>query len=202
MHSHALPQPGLTWGLYPEKRIPGNDRVWANRMNAWFTQIARPGLRRYTRIAHRSLVIEQSLGTLSLTDFDAAVRTLKQQLVRDGFSADNLAQAFALTGAACRRQLGMSPFVTQRIAAAIMLDNQLAEMATGEGKTLVAALTAATGALAGIPVHVITANDYLVGRDAEKLRPLYAALGLSVGAVLQNQDSNQRRAEYAHDITY
>ena len=202
MHSYALPQPGLTWGLYPEKRIPGKDRAWANRMNAWFTQLARPGLRRYTRIAHRSLVIEQGLSTLSLTDFDAAVRNLKQQLVRDGFSADNLAQAFALTGEACRRQLGMSPFATQRIAAAIMLDNQLAEMATGEGKTLVAALAAATGALAGIPVHVITANDYLVSRDAEKLRPLYAALGLSVGAVQQNQDSNQRRAEYAHDITY
>ena len=202
MHSHALPQPGLTWGLYPEKRIPGKDRAWANRMNAWFTQLTRPGLRRYTRIAHRSLVIEQGLSSLSLTDFDSAVRSLKQQLVREGFSEDTLAQAFALTGEACRRQLGMSPFATQRIAAAIMLDNQLAEMATGEGKTLVAALTAATGALAGIPVHVITANDYLVSRDADKLRPLYAALGLSVGAVQQNQDSQKRRAEYAHDITY
>ena len=98
MHSHALPQPGLTWGLYPEKRIPGKDRAWANRMNAWFTQLTRPGLRRYTRIAHRSLVIEQGLSSLSLTDFDAAVRSLKQQLVRDGFSEDTLAQAFALTG--------------------------------------------------------------------------------------------------------
>lgn len=202
MNANVLPQPGLIWGLYPEKRIPGKDRAWANRMNAWFMQLSRPGLRRYARIAQQSLEIEQELSALSHANFDAAVRSLKQQLVRDGFSADNLARAFALTGEASRRQLGISPFATQRIAAAIMLDNQLAEMATGEGKTLVAALTAATGALAGIPVHVITANDYLVNRDAEKLRPLYAALGLSVGAVQQNQDSHQRRAEYACDITY
>ena len=202
MTTHVLPQPGLIWGLYPEKRLPGTDRAWAQRMHAWFTQLARPGLRRYTQMAQRSLAIEAGLSALSTADFDAAVRQLKQQLVRDGFSTDNLVQAFALVGEACRRQLGMSPFVTQRIAAAIMLDNQLAEMATGEGKTLVAALTAATGALAGIPVHVITANDYLVSRDADTLRPLYAALGLSVGAVQQHQDSQKRRAEYACDITY
>lgn len=202
MNSNVLPQPGLIWGLYPEKRIPGKDRAWVNRLNAWLMQLTRPGLRRYVRIAQHSLQIEQGLGALSNTEFDAAVRSLKQQLVRDGFSESTLTRAFAITGEACRRQLGISPFATQRIAAAIMLDNQLAEMATGEGKTLVAALTAATGALAGIPVHVITTNDYLVQRDAEKLRPLYAALGLSVGAIQQNQDSQQRRAEYAHDITY
>ncbi|MDP1929796.1 MAG: hypothetical protein Q8K62_14920 [Thiobacillus sp.] len=202
MTAHMLPQPGLIWGLYPEKRLPGTDRAWAQHMNAWITQLARPGLRGYAQIAQRSLAVEARLSALPKTDFDAAVRQRRQHLVRNGFSADNLVHAFALVGEACRRQLGMSPFATQRIAAAIMLDNQLAEMATGEGKTLVAALTAATGALAGIPVHVITANDYLVSRDADRLRPLYAALGLSVGAIQQHQDSHQRRAEYACDITY
>jgi preprotein translocase subunit SecA len=75
-------------------------------------------------------------------------------------------------------------------------------MATGEGKTLAAVLTAATAALAGIPVHVLTANDYLVGRDAELLTPVFALLGLTVGAVTRPLDQAQRRAAYACDITY
>ncbi|MGA7178788.1 MAG: DEAD/DEAH box helicase [Thiobacillaceae bacterium] len=202
MHANALPQPGLIWGLYPEKRVPGKDQAWANRLNAAAMRLARPGLRRYDRIAQRSLALEQKVSALSSTEFTAAVRRLRQELARDGLSTENVAEAFALTGDACRRHLGMSPFSTQRIAAAIMLDNQLAEMATGEGKTLVAALVAASGALAGIPVHVITANDYLVSRDAARLRPVYNALGLSVGAIQQSMDSNWRRAEYARDITY
>jgi preprotein translocase subunit SecA len=202
MHAHALPQPGLIWGLYPEKRTSANDRGWVQALDTAVQRVARPGLRRYASIAQRSLAIEHGLRTLSGAAFTDAVRALKQQLARDGFDAESIAQAFALTGEACRRHLGMSPFATQRIAAAIMLDNQLAEMATGEGKTLVAALTAAAGALAGMPVHVITANEYLVGRDAAKLRPLYAALGLSVGAIQQSLDSQARRAEYARDIVY
>jgi preprotein translocase subunit SecA len=201
MADHALPQPGLIWGLYPEKRPPA-DGGWLRALDRAARRIARPGLRRYERIARRSLAIESGLRTLSREAFDDAVRTLRQQLARDGFSEDALVQAFALIGEACRRHLGLSPFATQRIAAAIMLDNRLAEMATGEGKTLVAALTAATGALAGMPVHVVTANEYLVGRDADKLRPLYAALGLSVGAIRQADDSAARRVEYARDIVY
>ncbi len=202
LHSNALPQPGLVWGLYPERRTSGKDAAWANRLNGIALRLGRPGLRAYERIARRSLEIEQGVSGLSGPAFTAAVRSLKQQFGCGGFTAENRAQAFALTGDACRRHLGMNPFFIQRVAAAVMLDNQLAEMATGEGKTLAAALTAATAALAGIPVHVITANEYLVTRDAAKLRPVYAALGLSVGAVQQTMDSNFRRAEYARDITY
>ncbi|MEQ1592683.1 MAG: hypothetical protein ABL892_09875 [Thiobacillaceae bacterium] len=202
IHANVLPQPGLIWGLYPEKRSTAPKHAWANRLNAIATRLSQPGLSRYRRIARRSLEIEAGMSDLSGSDFDAAVRTLKQQFTRDGLTPAALAQAFALIGHASRRQLGMSPFASQRIAAAIMLDRKLAEMATGEGKTLVAALTAATGALTGMPVHVITTNDYLVARDAATMRPLYAALGLSVGAVQQSMDSNDRREEYARDITY
>ncbi len=202
MQTHALPQPGLIWGLYPENRQPENNSAWLRRLNALGQLAGRSGLRRYEQIARHSLELEQHVSTLSSTAFSEAVRGLKQQLKKEGFNAETIAQAFALTGDACRRHLGMSPFVTQRMAAAIMLDNQLAEMATGEGKTLVAALTAAAGALAGMPVHVITANEYLVTRDAAKLRPVYAALGLTVGAIQQSLESNWRRAEYARDITY
>lgn len=202
MHAHALPQPGLIWGMYPEKRNAGHDRAWAQRARQLGARLARPSLGRYARIAGRSLDIERDMAALSGDEFDEAVRTLRQRLLREGFIPDTQAQALAVVAAACRRQLGLSPFVTQRIAAAIMLDNRLAEMATGEGKTLVAALTAAIGALAGIPVHVVTANDYLVSRDAERMRPVYESLGLSVGAVQQAMDSRRRRDEYARDITY
>jgi preprotein translocase subunit SecA len=83
-----------------------------------------------------------------------------------------------------------------------MLDNRMAEMATGEGKTLAAAICAAAAALAGIPVHVVTVNDYLVARDAQALAPLYAMLGLTVGHVAGSHDAATRVRAYACDITY
>jgi preprotein translocase subunit SecA len=83
-----------------------------------------------------------------------------------------------------------------------MLRGELAEMATGEGKTLAAGVCAATAALAGIPTHVITANDYLVARDAQNLQPLYSALGLNVAAVTSAVPLNERRAIYDADIVY
>jgi len=202
MQTHSLPQPGLVWGQYPEKRSRDKGSGWSRTLELLAARLARRGLHRHERIASDSLLIEKQLHGLDCKALADAVRSLKQTILREGLNNETIAQAFALTGEACRRHLGMSPFATQRIAAAIMLDDQLAEMATGEGKTLVAALTAATGALAGIPVHVITANEYLVTRDAARLRPVYAELGLSVGAIQQSMDSNRRRAEYARDITY
>jgi preprotein translocase subunit SecA len=83
-----------------------------------------------------------------------------------------------------------------------LLDGMLAEMATGEGKTITAALAAAAAALAGMPVHVITVNDYLASRDAEELGPVYRALGLSVGCVMQPDGEDVRRAAYGADVTY
>src|SRR5262249_15528352 len=112
------------------------------------------------------------------------------------------AEAFALVREATRRQLGTPHYDTQLIAGHIMLGNRLVEMATGEGKTLTAALTAATAGLAGIPVHVLTANDYLVTRDAETLGPVYRYLGLTVGAVTQPMDQAARRAAYGCNVTY
>lgn len=198
----VLPKPGLIWGLYPEKRLPAGETSWGSRLNTWSTRFTRPGLRNYAALASRSEIIEQNLRTLDRAAFDQAIHVLRQDLASRGLRPELIAQAFALVSLACQRHLGLSPFTTQRIAAAIMLDNQLAEMATGEGKTLAAILAAATGALAGIPVHVITANDYLVARDAASLQPVYAALGLSVGAVQQSMNSQARRAEYARDVTY
>jgi preprotein translocase subunit SecA len=98
--------------------------------------------------------------------------------------------------------LGRNPYDTQLRCAEALLDDHLAEMATGEGKTLAAALAAAVAALAGVPVHVMTANDYLAARDAAQLGLLYGALGLRTGVVLGHTPPDERRAAYACDLTY
>ena len=129
--------------------------------------------------------------------FQTRLKDLRARLAASAFANEATAEAFALVREATRRQLGLAHYDTQLIAGKIMLGNQLAEMATGEGKTLTAALAAATAAFAGMPVHLITANDYLVTRDAELLAPVYRALGLSVGTVTRPMDMAQRRLGYA-----
>jgi preprotein translocase subunit SecA len=96
----------------------------------------------------------------------------------------------------------MTPYDVQLMAAWSMLRGRMAELATGEGKTLAASLTAATAALAGRMVHVVTVNDYLATRDHAQLSPLYRALGLSAGLIVHGQSPADRRAAYACDIVY
>jgi preprotein translocase subunit SecA len=96
----------------------------------------------------------------------------------------------------------MRHFDVQVIGAFAMIKGMLAEMATSEGKTLTATLVAGAAGLAGVPIHIVTVNDYLAGRDAELMGPLYASLGLSVGIVVGGQNAAERRAAYACDITY
>jgi preprotein translocase subunit SecA len=112
------------------------------------------------------------------------------------------AQAFALVREAARRSVGQRHFDVQLMGGWAMLNGMLAEMETGEGKTLSATLAAATAALAGRAVHVITVNDYLAERDSEWMRPIYAALGLDVGCVRQGMDPDSRRTAYRAAITY
>ena len=112
------------------------------------------------------------------------------------------ARAFALGRELADRILGMRPYDVQLVGGWIMLEGMVAEMQTGEGKTLTATLPAATVALTGAPVHVVSVNDYLVQRDAELLAPLYGALGLSVGVIQEDMQPDERRAAYACDITY
>ena len=127
---------------------------------------------------------------------------LRVRLRREGFTDELLGQAFALVRSAAERSIGMRHFDVQLVGAAAMLHGMVAEMETGEGKSLTATLAAATAALAGRAVHVITVNDYLAGRDGEAMRPLYGALGLSVGCVVHGMDPAARRAAYGRDITY
>ena len=131
-----------------------------------------------------------------------AAGVLRSRFIRDGMTRENSLRAFALTREACARQLGLRHYRVQLMGGAAMLDRCLAEMETGEGKTITALLPAAAFALAGWPVHVVTVNDYLAERDSEQLRPVYESLGLSVGLVIHGQQPAERRAAYAADVTY
>jgi preprotein translocase subunit SecA len=194
----------MLWGAYPERRAPraaGLER-FAERLLA---RLAVPDAYlawRHRRFLDQVAARRHAWSGLDSAQLSARLAALRPELSQTGAHAACLPEAFALIALQCRAMLGLSPFDTQLIAARAMLDNQLVEMATGEGKTLAVGLAAAVGALAGMPVHVVTANDYLVERDAERLGPLYAALGLSVGWVLGRHDAEARRAAYARDITY
>ncbi len=136
----------------------------------------------------------------SLKDSDPAEASYKEDLVRA--LEPVTVPAFALVREAGRRFLKMRHFDVQLIGGMVLNDGKIAEMKTGEGKTLVATLPAALNALAGRGVHIVTVNDYLARRDAEWMSPLYKALGLSVGVIVHDLDDVQRRAAYGADITY
>jgi preprotein translocase subunit SecA len=129
-------------------------------------------------------------------------RTLGQRLRREGFTRELVGKAFALIREVAGRRLGMRHFDVQLIGGLVLLEGMVAEMETGEGKTLTATLAAGTAALAGIPVHVVTVNDYLALRDGETMGPVYQALGLTVGVIRHGLEPAARRAAYRCDITY
>ena len=203
MKSASVLLPGLALGSYPERALDSS--ATSSGAGGRRSAPVLPGRLEQRRQQRFVAGVESHAGALSALSedaFQARVRQLRARLGAEGFGEQITAEAFAVVREATRRHLGLAHYPTQLIAGRIMLDNRLAEMATGEGKTLTAALTAATAALAGIPVHVITANDYLVARDAELLRTVYGALRLTVGAVTQPMDQAGRRAAYACDITY
>ena len=129
-------------------------------------------------------------------------RVLRDDLRRHGFNAEPAARCFALVREAAGRVLGQRHYDTQLIAGWWLLRGMLVEMATGEGKTFAATLPACAAALAGLPVHVITVNDYLATRDAHTMGPLYEFFGLKCAAVVHGMGKPERRAAYASHITY
>ena len=127
---------------------------------------------------------------------------LRGRLLSMSFDADEIALSFALAREAARRHTGMRHFRVQLLGGAAMMRGTLAEMQTGEGKSLTALLPAVSAALIGRPVHIITVNDYLARRDAEQFRSAYNALGLTVGVVEHGQQAQDRQRAYACDVTY
>ena len=137
---------------------------------------------------------------------DAELREEADELrkrARDGESLDDLLpEAFALTREAARRTIGQRHYDVQLIGGMVLHDGAIAEMKTGEGKTLTATLAVFLNTLAGESVHLVTVNDYLARRDAEWMKPIYDALGVSVAAIQEGDDHATRQEKYAGDVTY
>ena len=127
---------------------------------------------------------------------------IKRDLHCKGLKDEVLYRAFAIIREIAKRELDMPHYDSQLTGGWIMMQGKIAEMQTGEGKTLTATLPASCAAMSNMPVHVVTVNDYLVERDANLMRPVYARLGLSVGCVIDGMDEAERQQAYRCDITY
>ncbi len=146
--------------------------------------------------------MEPEVHGLSTAAFRARVDELRDMARVDRLEGDSLNMAFAIAREAALRTLGKRPYPVQLMGAMCMCDNQVAEMATGEGKTLTAALSASIWGWHGRPVHIITVNDYLVARDAETMRPVYEMLGLTVGAIVHELTPQERIDIYRRGVVY
>jgi preprotein translocase subunit SecA len=163
----------------------------------------------YTRARSRNALKQLVAGTAKIATRCATVASLTDELIRERFRAlsgvaesDRVTEGFALVCEVASRTLGMRPFDVQVTGGLALLAGKLAEMRTGEGKTLTIVAPAAVLALEGRGVHVVTANSYLARRDAELMRPVYEALGLSVAFIGQGQSPEEKRSAYAADVTY
>ena len=161
-------------------------------------------VKQYRKKAQAITALEANYEKLSDEELQSEFNKLKELVQKEEKSLnDILMQSFAITKEASRRVLNMRPYDVQLIGAMVLHEGRIAEMKTGEGKTLVGSLAVALNALSGKGVHVVTVNDYLASRDANELRPLYNFLGFSVGAVVGGLKNDQeRREQYACDITY
>ncbi|MEW6164091.1 MAG: preprotein translocase subunit SecA [Pseudomonadota bacterium] len=159
-------------------------------------------LRQYSSAVSRINVLEGRMQALGDADLAAMTPALKAR-VENGESLDSLLpEAFAVVREAARRVLGLRHFDVQLVGGMVLNDNKIAEMRTGEGKTLMATLPAYLNALSGKGVHVVTVNDYLASRDAAWMGRVYSFLGLTVGCNLPHMNHEAKQAAYAADITY
>ena len=159
-------------------------------------------VKRYRKAVESINVLEEQFKALSDEQLKAKTDEFRQRLQQGTSLNDLLPEAFAAVREAGKRTLGMRHFDVQMIGGMVLHDGKIAEMRTGEGKTLVATLPAYLNALSGKGVHVVTVNDYLASRDANWMRPVYEALGMTVGVILSQQPGHEKRAAYAADITY
>ena len=159
-------------------------------------------LKRIGPVVEEINAFEERMRSLSDEELKGITPALRQRLA-DGEQLDALLpEAFAAVREAARRAINMRHFDVQLIGGVVLHEGKIAEMATGEGKTLVATLPVYLNALSGEGVHVVTVNDYLAKRDAEWMGPIYAFLGISVGVVVHGLEDDERKEMYACDVTY
>ena len=204
MTRHSTFRPGIVEGLYPERSLPTVgflDHIFAKFGNTC------KKLFKYNQRTLRAVVkavnqYTSEFGSLDDLALDEKIIQIKLSLIQQGLEDKIIVEAFALIREVAARKVGLRHFDVQLIGGWVIIKGMVAEMDTGEGKTLVATLPACTAAMAGIPVHIVTVNDYLVERDAAVLEPIYQAFGLTVGVITEGMDLAARQVAYACDITY
>ena len=159
-------------------------------------------IKKFSAQVEQVMALEDSYRQLSDEDLKAKTQVFKDRLAQGETLDDILPEAFAACREAADRVLGMRPYRVQVIGGIVLHQGRIAEMKTGEGKTLVAILPAYLNALTGKGVHIVTVNDYLAKRDSEWMGKVYRFMGLSVGLIVHGLTAAQRRAAYAADITY
>jgi len=190
--------------IYPERDEPRIKKAdqWAAAVGGIFAPWLRPRAERFSKII--AAVNSQAPAVEGISDHKVLEisQLLRLRLRNEGYTEELVAQAFALVRELAGRTVGLRHLDVQLIGGAVLLSGMVAEMETGEGKTLTATLPACTLALGGIPVHIITVNDYLAQRDADWMGPIYRALGLTVGTIVHGIDPAARRRAYRCDVTY
>lgn len=184
----GMPSTGLDY-LY-HRHVARHFAAWRNKQ------------RRSALLVEEIVATHKTYSVLSDTELRQQANELRRELRSQGLSDHFLVHGFALLREVSTRTTGMRHFRSQLLAGLVMLDGAIAEMETGEGKTLAVTLPAALVAMAGVPVHVITVNDYLAHRDRQLMKPIYEFLGLSVGEIISTTTAEQRRYSYRCDITY
>ena len=197
-------RPGVTLGRYPQQRNAdlGALATWVKQnINTvkfyWQKQKIKPSF-----IVKKVNQYEQQLEHFSAQELQTHIQQLKHNLHRKGLSEKLIVEAFASIRETAWRTLGKRHYDVQVFGGWAMMNGMIAEMATGEGKTLTATLPACTAAMAGIPVHVITSNDYLAKRDQELLQPLYHQLGLTSAFVVDGMEIADRQNAYECNIVH
>jgi preprotein translocase subunit SecA len=174
----------------------------ANFLTSLFGSRNQRLLRQYSKVVKKINSLEEGLQALSDSELRARTEDFRQRYA-DGETLDQLLpEAFAVGREASVRTMGMRPFDVQLIGGMVLHDGNIAEMRTGEGKTLMSTLPAYLNAISSDGVHVVTVNEYLAQRDADWMRPIYEFLGLTVGVSKSGQSAEEKRAAYDSDITY
>jgi preprotein translocase subunit SecA len=193
------------WAVFDARRVKAPELKNVDAaMNTLVGKIKNrlPVLARLKAQAERIELLEKGVMTLGSTQFQAAVKDHRDMARVNKLKGEHLDMGMALIREGAKRATGMRPFPVQLIGALAMCEGYISEMATGEGKTLTAALAATLWAWAGRPVHVITVNDYLVARDAEEMAPIYNIMGLKVGFVVHESSPGERADHYRRNVIY
>jgi preprotein translocase subunit SecA len=198
----AVTSPALSGSFYPER-----GEVREGKLERFVTAsrylVGGAGRNQLARIVAATDAAAAGLAGLEDGVLLARAQEFRTLLSRSGWAdLQRVGACFALVREAAARSIGQRHFAVQLIGGWAMLRGMLAEMETGEGKTLAATLAASTAALAGRVVHIITVNDYLAERDARSMGPIYRALGLTVGCVRHGMTPEERRAAYRCDVVY